>query len=357
MISEGTISGKIAKDVFEIVWDEGGEPADIVEARGLKQVTDTGAIEKAVDKIIASNPDKVEGVKAKPAMLGWFVGLGRTDIGLVLQLVLNVTNIALDAVLVLGFGLAVRGVAAGTVIAEFLAAAVGLVIALRYGRRFGVRWRTDLVLATDKLRRTLAVNVDIMIRSLALIAMFVWFVSRGATLGDVILAANAVLLNFISVAAFFLDGLAFAAEALVGRAIGAAHRAGLTAAARMTTLWAAGVAIVISALLATLGHVLIDLVTVDPGARAAAREYLPWAALIPVLGVWAFQLDGIFIGATRTADMRNAMLASLGIYLGAWWLLKPFGNHGLWAAFCVSYFARAGSLLYYYPALVRSVPA
>jgi MATE family, multidrug efflux pump len=293
---------------------------------------------------------------ANYALLGWFVGLGRTDIGLVLQLVLNCTNIVLDALFVLGLGLGVRGVALGTVIAEFLAAVVGVLLAVRYVRRYGARWRPDLVLAAGKLRRTVTVNVDIMIRSLALIAMFVWFVSHGAGLGDVILAANAILLNFISVAAFFLDGLSFAAEALVGQAVGAAHRAGLTAAARMTTVWAAGVAVTVSVAFATLGPALIDIVTVDSLARAAAREYLPWAAFVPVLGVWAFQLDGIFIGATRTAEMRNAMLASLGIYLAAWWLLRSFGNHGLWAAFCVTYLARAGSLLYYYPALVRSVP-
>jgi MATE family multidrug resistance protein len=164
-------------------------------------------------------------------------------------------------------------------------------------------------------------------------------------------------MTFISVAAFFLDGLAFAAEALVGRALGAAHRAGLIAAVKLTTLWAVGIAVLLSIAFAIAGPALIDLLTVDPLARAAGRAYLPWMALVPFLGVWAFQLDGIFIGATRTADMRNAMLVSLAIFLGAWWLLTPLGNHGLWAAFYVHYFARAGTLLYYYPALVRSVPA
>ena len=294
---------------------------------------------------------------ANYALLGWFVGLGRTDIGLVLQLVLNLANIALDALFVLGFGWDVRGVALGTLVAECLAAVVGLLLAWRHLGHFGGRWRLESLLVAAKLRRTLVVNADIMVRSLALIAVFVWFVSHGAALGDVILAANAVLLNFISVAAFFLDGLSFAAESLVGRAIGAEHRAGLIAAARMTTLWAAGVAALISVALIVFGPALIDLVTVDALARETARLYLPWAAFVPLLGVWAFQLDGIFIGATRTAEMRNAMLASLGIYLVAWWLAEPWGNHGLWAAFYVSYFARAGSLLYYYPAVVRSVPS
>jgi multidrug resistance protein, MATE family len=201
------------------------------------------------------------------------------------------------------------------------------------------------------------VNGDIMIRSLALIAVFVWFTSQGARQGNAILAGNSILMQFVGVCAFFLDGLAFAAEALVGRAVGAAQRRGLAVAARMTTLWAAGVAVLLALVFTLFGPFFIDGLTVDTTARAAARTYLPWAAAAPLLGVWAFQLDGIFIGATRTVDMRNAMLVSLAIFLGAWWLLLPFGNAGLWGALYVHYVARTGSLLYYYPALVRSVAA
>ena len=294
---------------------------------------------------------------ANYALLGWFIGLGRTDIGLVLQLVLNLTNIALDVLFVLGFGWGVQGVAFGTLAAECVAAAAGMGIALRHLRVIGGRWTRELLLNRAKLKRTFAVNGDIMIRSLALVSVFVWFVASGAEQGDVILAANAVLMNLISVAAFFLDGLAFAAEALVGRAIGAAHRAGLMAAAKLSTLWAVGVAVLLSLIFAVFGPVFIDLLTVDPEARAAARVYLPWMALVPFLGVWAFQLDGIFIGATRTAPMRNAMLITLAIFLIAWWLLTPFGNHGLWGALYVQYLARIGTLLAYFPGLLRSVSA
>jgi MATE family multidrug resistance protein len=149
--------------------------------------------------------------------------------------------------------------------------------------------------------------------------------------------------------------LAFSAEALVGRALGAIDRAGLKAAAKMTTLWAAAVAGLISVVLFRFGVPFVDLLTVDAAAREAARVYLPWAAAAPILGVWAFQLDGIFIGATRTADMRNAMLMSLLIFFAAWWAMLPFGNHGLWAALYVHYLARIATLGYYYPGLVRSV--
>jgi multidrug resistance protein, MATE family len=293
---------------------------------------------------------------ANYALLGWFIGLGRTDIGLVLQLILNLLNMAFDLVFVLGLGWNVRGVATGTLVAEVCAAAIGVAVAVRHVRGMGGYWSAGRILMPARLKRTLAVNGDIMIRTLALITAFFWFASQGARQGDVVLAANSILLQFISVAAFFLDGFAFATEALVGRAIGAANRAGLTTAVKMTTAWAAGVAVAVSTAFLWCGSWLIDCLTTDTAAQAAARTYLPWAALAPILGVWAFQLDGIFIGATQTAAMRNAMLTSLGIYLGAWWLLQPFGNHGLWAAFYVHYLARAATLLRYYPKLVRAVP-
>jgi len=293
---------------------------------------------------------------ANYALLGWFIGLGRADIGLVLQLVLNLTNMVLDMVFVLGLGWDVRGVALGTVLAEYSAATVGLVLAWRRLRAMGAAWERRALLHGAALRRTLRVNSDIMVRSLALTTVFVWFTAQGAQQGDVRLAANAVLMQFISMSAYFLDGLAFAAEALVGRAIGAGRRTMFTAAARLSTAWAAAIAAAISAMLAVFGGLGIDLLTVDPDVRAAARAYLPWAAAAPLLGVWAFQLDGIFIGATRTGDMRRAMLLSLLIFLLAWWMLRPWGNHGLWAALYVHYLARTVTLGWYYPALLRSVP-
>ncbi len=291
------------------------------------------------------------------ALLGWFIGLGRARTALALQLVLNVANIVLNVALVLGLGLGVRGGALGTVAAEIVAAGTGIVLAVRHLRGVPGTWNMAPLLERDRLARTLAVNRDIMIRSLALLCIFSWFMAQGARQGDVVLAANAVLMHFITTSAYFLDGLAFAAEALIGRAVGAADRGALSAAARVTTGWAAAIAVVASLFLLVCGPVLIDLLTVDAAARAAARTYLPWAALGPLAGVWCFQLDGIFIGATRTAAMRNAMLMSLAIFLAAWWLLTPFGNHGLWAALLLHYVARAATLYRYYPGLVRSVQA
>ncbi len=292
---------------------------------------------------------------ANYALLGWFVGLGRTDIGLVIQLVLNLTNIALDAFFVLVLDMNVRGVALGTVIAECVAVGVGLLIAVRYLRRRGTRIELAHVLVADRLRRTLAVNRDIMIRSLSLIFVFVWFMAQGASQGDVILAANAVLMQFVSVSAYFLDGLAFAAEALVGRAIGARQRTVFTRAVWLTSAWATGVAAVVSFGFLVFGGATIDALSTDPAVRAAARDYLPWAALAPLMGVAPFQLDGVFIGATRSVDMRNAMLFSLLVFIAAWWLTQPWGNHGLWLALYANYVARALSLGWYYPRLLRSL--
>lgn len=296
---------------------------------------------------------------ANYALLGWFIGLGRARIGLALQLILNLANMVLDIGFVLLLHWNVRGVALGTALAEYVAAIAGLWFAAGYlgrlGRPSGGRAQWRRILDSARLKRAFVVNGDIMIRTLALMAVFVWFTAQGARQGNAVLAGNAVLMQFISACAFFLDGLAFATESLVGRALGAAQRQGFTLAARMTTLWATGIAVLLAGMLFLCGPLFIDAITVDPGARAAAHAFLPWAAAAPLAGVWAFQLDGIFIGATRSADMRNAMLVSLAIFLAAWWLLRPLGNTGLWAAFYVHYLARTGSLLYLYPGLVRSV--
>jgi len=251
----------------------------------------------------------------------------------------------------------VKGVALGTLLAEFIAAAAGLAIAARHLSTIAGQWRVARLVGGKRLSRTVAVNRDIMIRSLALIVVVTWFTAQGAQQGESILAANAVLMQFIAVSAFFLDGLAFAAEALVGQAVGARSRARFLAAARMTTILSALTAGVISVAFMTSGPWVIALLSVDASVRLLARTYLPWAALAPLAGVWCFQLDGIFIGATRTAEMRNAMLMSLAIFLIAWWCLARFGNQGLWASFYVHYLARTATLLYFIPGVVRALEA
>lgn len=289
------------------------------------------------------------------ALTGWLIAAERTRGVLAIQLVMNSVNIALDLWFVLGLGWGVRGVAAATVAAECSGAALGLWLCRdAFARR---AWR-DLgrVLDPAKLRRFARVNTDILLRSLMLQGVFVSFLFLGARFGDVALAANQILLQFLQITAFAMDGFAFAAEAIVGSALGRGRRDLFRRGAVLASVWGAVSGLVLALAFVTLGGAIIDVMTTAPGVRAAARDYLFWMVLAPLLGCAAWMLDGIFIGATRTADMRNMMALSVAIYAAALAVLLPvFGNHGLWAAFLVSFVARGLTLGARYAALERSV--
>jgi len=293
--------------------------------------------------------------------LGWFIGLRRTRVVLLLQVVLNGLNIVLDVLLVVGLGWGVRGVAMGTLISEWSAAVLAVgVIAWRLRRRWtgrlGAVSLTSRIFDPKAVVATIDVNRDIFVRTVLLIAAFVWFTRQGARSGDVVLAANHVLLQFLAFSAFFLDGFAFSTEALVGQAVGARSRSDLTLAVRLSTTLGLVTAAATAVVFTLAGPRIIDGLTTANGVRIAARSFLPYAVLHPLVGLWCFQLDGIFIGATRTADMRNTMIVSFGVYIAAWWVLwDPLGNHGLWIAFLVFFAARGITLGIRYPAVVESV--
>ncbi|MGB1884647.1 MAG: MATE family efflux transporter [Gammaproteobacteria bacterium] len=289
------------------------------------------------------------------ALIGWFVGLGRMRTALALQLVLNLTNIFLDAWFVLVLKWGVTGVATGTLIAEWMAAGIGLVTAARCMRAQKYFCSGADLLKPAAFRRVVQINGDIMVRSLALIFVFAWFTQAGAKAGAGVLAANAILLQFVSVAAYFLDGFAHTAETLVGRAIGARSHAMFSRAVQVTTLLAAYTAVLCGVVIYFGSFSFIAMMTIDPETRILASRFVIWAALAPVLGVWAYQLDGLFIGATRSVEMRNAMLLSTAGFVVAWWLLLPFGNHGLWAALMINYVLRAAALMAFLPRLLRDV--
>ena len=293
------------------------------------------------------------------AFLGWFIGMGRARTALVLQLVLNSLNVILDIWFVLGLGLEIKGVAYGTVISEVIAAGAGLWLAIGMLKRRHIRFDVSRILDQTAIRRALGVNGDIMIRTMAVIFAFTWFTAKSAEAGDVILAANAVLMTLAHTAAYFLDGFAFAVETLAGQAIGAQRINRFRDAVRLSTLWAVIFSTIASAVFWFGGGMIIDFLTINEQVRAAARVYLVWAAIVPITGVMAYQLDGIFIGATRTADMRNMMLLSLAVFILMWATLTPlFANHGLWAAIVIFLGLRAITLGLRYPALVRtSFPA
>ncbi len=311
-------------------------------------------VESLVGRYIELRIDAAPATLMNYALLGWFVGLGKTRTGLGLQLTLNLTNMALDAVFVLVLEWGVDGVALGTAFAEWFAAGVGVLVASRHLRGRGLpRW--SRIVERESLRRTLGVSFDIMVRSIALVVVFVFFSAQGASISDEVLAANAVLMHFIDTSAYFLDGLAYAAEALVGRAFGARDGATFRSAARRTTFWAAVFAACATVAFVLAGDEIIDAFTVDLETRRVARDYLYWAAFAPLAGVLAFQLDGVFIGATQGPAMRNSMLLSTALFFGAWWLLRPHGNNGLWAAFYVHYGARTLTLGAHVPGLLRRV--
>jgi MATE family, multidrug efflux pump len=282
---------------------------------------------------------------------GWLIAQERTRAVLIIQLWMNGLNIGLDLWFVLGLGWGVNGVALATFLAEWS----GLALALWFCRAaFAVPdWRNwGQVFDVARLRNMALVNTNILIRSLLLQAIMVSFLFLGADFGDVTLAANQVLLQFLMIAVFAMDGFAFGAEVLVGHAMGARHRAALRRAAWMTSLWGLITVVVLALAFALFGGVIIDLMAKSGAVRAAARDYLPFMVAAPLLGWAAWMLDGIFIGATRTSDMRNMMLLSFAVYVFAVWLLMPvFGNYGLWLALLISFVARGVTLGLRYPAL------
>lgn len=285
---------------------------------------------------------------------GWLIAQERTRDVLILQLWMNGVNVSLDLAFVLGFGWGVSGVAFATFLAEWSGLAMGLYLC-RVAFQ-GSAWR-DWARIFDRVRlkRMAVVNTDIMIRSLLLQAIFVSFLLLGGRFGAVTLAANQVLLQFMHIISFALDGFAFAAEALVGQALGARALGRLRQAAWMTSLWGLGSTAMFMLGFWLFGDAIIILMTKDPEVQQAAMTYLPWIVAAPIVALASFMLDGIFIGATRTGDMRNMMALSAMVYAAAVFALMPvLGNHGLWAALMVSFVARGITLALRYPALERA---
>ncbi|MDF0600349.1 MATE family efflux transporter [Psychromarinibacter sp. C21-152] len=289
------------------------------------------------------------------AVTGWLIGMERTRGVLVLQFWMNGINIALDVWFVLGLGWGVQGVAVATLIAEWSGLAMGLWLCRAAFR--GEQWR-DWVRVFDpaRLKRMLAVNADIMIRSVLLTASFTTFLFLASDLGDVTLAANQVLLQFLEITAFALDGFAFSAEALVGAAVGARDRGALRRAGIVSSQLGVAGAVALGVVFWVFGGTIIDLMTTSEAVRAEARIYLPWLVAGPLLGIAAWMLDGIYIGATWTREMRIAALQSTGVYIAALVVLLPWlGNHGLWLSLMILNVARGLTLWVKYPRMEAGV--
>ncbi len=294
------------------------------------------------------------------ALLGMLIGLGHSRKLLQLQLLLNSLNILLDVYFagILGWG--APGIALGTVIAEWAALIYGgytTYRALDCRRQASEAfWTWKRVVNGEKLQRTLSANADILIRTLLLLFGFAWFTDQSARLGNAVLAGNYILLQFISFSAFFLDGFAFGTESWAGRAAGAGQRALFDHAIRTSTVLAAAAAIMLSLTIVLLGPYAIADVTNLADVRETAERFLPYAALYVLVSFAAFQLDGIFIGTTRTRAMRDAAVLAMLVFLVASWpLVRWAGNHGLWTAFVIFILARAVALGTRYQALRASI--
>lgn len=289
-------------------------------------------------------------------MLGWFFGIQNTRAALITQLFMNGMNIILDIWFVTGLGWGVAGVAWATMISEITAVGLGFFLVAKQLRRIGGHWNIATVFDREKMILMIRINRDIFIRSMCLQGSFVAFTAIGARLGDTVLAANAVLLIFQTFMAYALDGFANAVEALAGEAYGARNRIIFRKAVVATTRWALIFSVGFSFIYLLAGEQLIALLTTDPEVRQQASTYLFWTILSPIVSVWSFQLDGIYIGATRTSDMRNMMALSFALFLVLIAILTPpLGNHGLWLAFTLFMAIRGISLGILYPRLERSV--
>ena len=294
------------------------------------------------------------------ALMGLLIGLGKSRTLLLVQLFLNGLNITLDVWFagILGWG--ASGIALGTVIAEWTTVLLAgwLVYRALNQRKLlaDAFWPKTKIMDWPALQKTASSNLDIMIRTLILVFSFGFFINQSAKFGDTFLASNHILLQLISFSAFFLDGYAYVVEALVGSSIGAKRRDIFDLAVKRSTILAMITAILLALVIVLLGDIAVMLLTDINVVRLEATQLLPLSALYVLFSCAAFQLDGIFIGASFTRQMRDAAGLSIAVYLIAWWALSDqFGVQGLWGAMIIYVVARAMALLLFYPSLRRSV--
>lgn len=287
-------------------------------------------------------------------LLGWFLGKQATRHALTLVLTVTISNMLLDVLFVVGFNMTVDGVALASVIAEYIGLAVGFYLLTLHDidRRIFSHIRDRAIRFFD--RDWLTLNGNIFIRTLLLMFCFAFFTSQSGKAGDTILAANTVLLNFLTLMAFLLDGFANATEVFSGKAAGNKDKPALKRALLLTGLWSLVVACIFSFVYWLFGEQIIRLMTSIDDVIIVAENYLIWLIIMPVIGVWAYVLDGLFVGTTRSHEMRDSMLiATFGVYLPAWYLLQSFGNDGLWFALLLFIGARGLVQCFYIPRILN----
>ncbi|EMB49632.1 DNA-damage-inducible protein F [Vibrio mimicus] len=278
-------------------------------------------------------------------LLGWLLGTQNARAPMWMVIITNLTNIVLDLLFVLGLGLKVEGAAIASVIADYAGLLFGLVCVVRYWRQQQLPAPFSFISSlTKELSRLVALNRDIFLRSLCLQAVFSFMTFQGAALGDETVAANAVLMSFLMMISYGMDGFAYAMEAMVGKAIGAKDDRQLRSSMIGSTFWATMICLLLSLIFLGFGSDLIQMITNIPSVQTTAEIYLPWLVAMPLVAVWCFLLDGVFIGATKGKEMRNSMAISAVAFFVAYWLSASYGNHALWLAM-LSFMALRGVTL------------
>lgn len=278
-------------------------------------------------------------------IIGWLLGRQNARYPMLILLLINLVNIVLDLLFVLGLGWQVQGIAAASVAADFCGLLLGLWLikrSLPHTSLAGALWHH--LQHRRGISRLFRLNRDIFLRSLCLQMVFAFIAFQGAAYGDNIVAANAILLSFLMVVSYGMDGLAYAAESLTGQAKGAGNAVLLRAYLKILFFWSLLAGLLFSLTYLLAGPSLLQLLTSLPEVRQTASLYLPWLILLPLIACWAYLLDGIFIGATEGRILRNTMFMALLSFIFSFGLLYQYQNHALWAAVCCFMAARAGSL-------------
>lgn len=272
------------------------------------------------------------------ALSGWFLGMQNSRMLMVSSIVINLVNIVVSLLLVYGLGWKIGGVATGTLVAQWAGFFTGVWLLRRY-RLDRPDWR--LVFRPDRLKRFFRVNVDVMLRTVCLIAVTVWFTRQGAAQGAVILAVNTLLMQLFLLFSYMMDGFAFAGEALAGKFVGAGDRPALKRCVKAVFGWGVVLASVFTLLYFLGGEAFLSILSGDEGVISASKEYYAWAAVVPFAGFAAFVWDGVFIGATMTRQLLVSMAGAVCCFFAVFFTFShTMGNHALWLAFIVYLFMR-----------------
>ena len=274
------------------------------------------------------------------AMMGWFFGMQNAFIPLVITIASNVVNIVISFLLVQNYHMGVNGVALGTVIAQYAGLLLSFLFFFLKYKSYLSKFQKNTLLAWASLKQFLQINRDIFIRTLCLSLSFAFFYSKSASFGESILAVNVILLQFLNWMSYGVDGFAFASESMVGKYKGAKDSSKLHRAIRLSFQWGMGLALIYSLAYWLFGDVLLSLFTNEADLITMALPFMIWMVIYPLLSTPCYIWDGVFIGLTASKSMRNSMLLAFVIYLLSYWLLKPYGNNGLWMALLIFMMAR-----------------